>query len=62
MSINPPKQIDYFATRNLFIDVYADALHAIFVKDEIFCEAINDPIQFRHYGILLDNRFDFHVI
>ncbi len=56
MSINPPKQIDYFAMRNSFIDAYADALHAIFVKDKIFHKAINDP-QFGHYG-MTDTMFD----
>ncbi len=49
MSINPPKQIDYFATRNSFIDAYASALRAIFVKDEIFRETVDDPIQFGYY-------------
>ncbi len=51
MSINPPKQIDYFAMRDSFMDAYAGALHAIFVKDEIFCEAVDDLIQFGYYGM-----------
>ncbi len=49
MSINPPKQIDYLAARESFINAYAGALHAIFMKDKIFCEAVNDPIQFGYY-------------
>ncbi len=49
MSINPLKQIDYLAARDSFIDAYAGALHAIFVKDEIFCEAVYSPIQFGYY-------------
>ncbi len=57
MSINPPKQIDYFAARNSFIDAYTGTLHAIFVKDEIFCEAVNDPIQFGYY-CMTDTVFD----
>ncbi len=35
--------------RDSFIDVYAGALHAIFVNDEIFREAVDDLIQFRYY-------------
>ncbi len=61
MSINPPKQIDYLAARDSFIDVYAGALHAIFIKDEIFREAVDDPIQFGYYcmtEVLTDKVFD----
>ncbi len=32
-SYNPPKQIDYFAVRDSFFKVYADALRAIFIKN-----------------------------
>ncbi len=49
MSINPPKQIDYFAVRDSFIDVYTSTLRAIFVKDEVFREAIDDLVQFGYY-------------
>ncbi len=49
MLINPPKQIDYLTVRDSFIDAYASALHAIFMKDEIFHEAVDDPIQFGYY-------------
>ncbi len=47
--------------RNLFIDAYADTLHAIFMKDEIFREAVNNPIQFGYYHtteVLTDKVFD----
>ncbi len=49
MSINPLKQIDYLAVRDSFIDAYAGALHAIFMKDEIFRKAVYGPIQFGYY-------------
>ncbi len=49
MSINQPKQIDYLAVRDSFIDAYAGALCAIFVNDEIFHEAVYGPIQFGYY-------------
>ncbi len=57
MSINLPKQIDYLAVRDSFIDAYAGALHAIFAKDEIFREPIDDPIQFGYYRTT-DTVFD----
>ncbi|MCP4583693.1 MAG: hypothetical protein GY839_18950 [candidate division Zixibacteria bacterium] len=44
--------------RNSFIDAYADALHAIFVKDKIFHEAVNDPIQFGYYRTMTDTVFN----
>ncbi len=43
--------------RDSFIDAYAGALCAIFVKDEIFRDAINDPIQFGYYRTT-DTVFD----
>ncbi len=57
MSINPPKQIDYLAAKDSFIDAYAGALHAIFMKDEIFCKAVDDPIQCGYYRTT-DTVFD----
>ncbi len=34
------------------------ALHAIFVKEEIFCETVDDPIQFGYYCTMTNTVFD----
>ncbi len=49
MLINPPKQIDYLAARDSFIDAYTGALCAIIMKEKIFRKAVDDPVQFGYY-------------